>query len=91
LELIIAKALHTIARQFTSSSGKVYPCFKILPLLAGNEKIYDCKKSLSDKPHIATNNMAIDVLQKAGVPEAYFDKLKDESVQSIVNWYFRQV
>jgi hypothetical protein len=91
LELIIAKALHTVARQFASSSGKFYPCFKILPLLAGNDKIHDCKKQLSDKPHIATNNKAVEILQKAGLTDAFVDKLKNESVQSIVNWYFRQV
>jgi hypothetical protein len=91
LELIIAKALHTISWRARTGKSEFYPCFRIFPLFAGNDKLFYCPEALSDKPHIATNNRAFDLLQKAGLADACFDKLKDESVQSIVNWYFRQV
>ena len=89
LELIIAKVLHEIGGQSPASSGKTYPCIKILPLLVGNKNIFSCQKMFSSNPHHATNNKAIDVLQKAGLGDEDLEKkVKNESVLSVVEWYF---
>ena len=88
LELIIAKVLHDIGGRSPASSGKTYPCIKILPLLVGNKYIFDCVKMLSSNPHHATNNKAIDVLKKAGLGDEDLEKkVKSESVHSVVSWY----
>jgi hypothetical protein len=85
LELLIAKFLNIKARQ---SSSRTHPCIKILPFFEGNDNIFACAGMLSDKPHIPTNSKAVTILQKAGFgDDTDLEKLRYESVQSVVNWY----